>query len=130
VAGEDSQGCILVADDDTELQTLVARLAAAHGYTVIQALDGERALAEIALRRPDLILLDLMMPRLDGRDVLRRLKADPDTATIPVIVYSARGEHSDRLLGLELGADDYIEKPFNADMLMRRISHRIWKSKQ
>ncbi|MDR7511086.1 MAG: response regulator [Armatimonadota bacterium] len=120
--------CLLVVDDDEALQLMVGRLAEKHGFEVRQALDGEEALASVAERRPDLILLDIMMPRLDGRDVLRRLKADPATRDIPVIVFSARGEQSDRLLGLELGADDYVDKPFSIDLLVRKIEYRLWKT--
>lgn len=121
------KGLILVADDDEALQLMIQRLAQKAGFDVVQALDGEAALRICAERRPDLILLDIMMPRLDGRDVLRRLKGDPALRDIPVIVFSARGEQSDRLLGLELGADDYVDKPFDIDLLVRKIEYRLWK---
>ncbi len=127
-----SKGRILIADDDAGLQGMVSKLASKAGYEVQQALDGESALA-IARggqgAKPDLILLDVMMPRMDGRDVLKKLKADDATKDIPVIVYSGRGEHSDRIVGLELGASDYIEKPFNIELLLRKIEYLIWKSR-
>lgn len=124
-------GRILIADDDEALQTLVKKVAAGAGYEVLQALDGEAALAAARGQpRPELILLDIMMPRLDGRDVLKRLKADPTTSDIPVIVYSARGEHSDRIIGLELGAADYVEKPFNVELLLRKIEYVLWKARE
>jgi DNA-binding response OmpR family regulator len=109
---------------------MLLRVATEQGYRVLQAFDGEEALRLVTADRPDLLLLDIMMPRLDGRDVLRRLKGDPATARLPVIVFSARGDHSDRLVGLELGADDYIEKPFDIDALLRRIEYLIWKSRE
>jgi DNA-binding response OmpR family regulator len=122
-------GVILVADDDAAVRGLVVAGFSEHGHTVIEASDGEAALRLAVERHPDVILLDVMMPRMDGRDVLRRLKADPQLASIPVFVYSARGAHSDRLLGLELGAEDYIEKPFELDMLVRRLEYALWKSR-
>jgi len=121
---------LLVVDDDRELQRMVQRYAdKVGGYVIEQALDGEGGLEAARARRPDLILLDVSMPRMDGRDLLKRLKADPALADIPVIMFSARSEQSDRLVGLELGADDYIEKPFHFEMLFRRIAHRIEKAR-
>lgn len=120
---------LLIVDDDEGLQALLFRAAEAAGYEVVQVFDGEAALRHAAESRPDLILLDVMMPKLDGRDVLRRLKADPATARIPVIVCSARGEQSDRLVGLELGAHEYLDKPFRLDMLLRRIEYLLWKTR-
>jgi DNA-binding response OmpR family regulator len=122
-----SKGRILIADDDEALQLLLARVASKAGFDVLQAFDGEKAVEKAIAERPDCILLDIMMPRLDGRDVLKRLKSAPETSDIPVILFSARGEHSDRIAGLELGADDYVEKPFNVDMLLRRVEYRVWK---
>jgi DNA-binding response OmpR family regulator len=121
------KGHLLVVDDDESLQHMLERMAVKAGFEVSQAFDGETAVKVAAATRPDCILLDVTMPRLDGRDVLKRLKADPATASIPVIMFSARGEHSDRLVGLELGADDYVEKPFNMDMLLRKVEYRVWK---
>src|SRR4051812_12073004 len=118
---------ILFADDDEEIQLLMRRVAEKHGYEVIQAFDGEEAHALIGQRRPDLIVLDIMMPKLDGRDLCQRLKSDPTTRDIPVIIFSARGEQSDRLVGLSLGADDYIDKPFNLELLLNKIRHHLWK---
>lgn len=118
---------MLVADDDETLLGMVSRVATKAGYEVLLASDGLSALSMAAEKQPDVILLDIMMPRMDGRDVLKRLKASPDTRDIPVIIFSARGEHSDRILGLELGADDYIEKPFNLEMLLRKLDYRVWK---
>jgi DNA-binding response OmpR family regulator len=118
---------LLVADDDETLITMVSRIATKAGYEVCSATDGVSALELAAEKRPDVILLDIMMPRMDGRDVLKKLKSNPETCEIPVIVFSARGEHSDRILGLELGADDYIEKPFNLEMLLRKLDYRVWK---
>jgi DNA-binding response OmpR family regulator len=122
-----SKGTILFADDDEEIQLLMRRVAEKHGYDVIQAFDGEEAQRLILEHHPDLIVLDIMMPKLDGRDLCQRLKSDPVTQQIPVIIFSARGEQSDRLVGLALGADDYIDKPFNLDLLLNKIRHHLWK---
>src|SRR3989337_2830046 len=95
-------GRLLGVDDDRELQRMVQRYAdKVGGYVIEQALDGEGGLEAARARRPDLILLDVSMPRMDGRDLLKRLKADPALADIPVIMFSARSEQSDRLVGLE-----------------------------
>jgi DNA-binding response OmpR family regulator len=124
---EGVKGKLLIADDDEGLQLMLQRLATKAGFEVVQAFDGEAAVKLALDSQPDCILLDIMMPRLDGRDVLKRLKEAAATRDIPVIMFSARGEHSDRIAGLELGADDYVEKPFNADMLLRKVSYRVWK---
>ena len=119
------KGCILVVEDDTGVQDLVSRAARAEGFTVVQAFDGARGLG-LALTRPvDLILLDLNMPMLDGRDVLSHLKEDPRTAHIPVVVCSGRIDPHSRRLALELGALDFVDKPFNARGLVIKIGYLI-----
>ena len=97
---------------------------------VVGAPDGEAGLAAARKLRPDLILLDIMLPGIDGLTVCRNLKADPEFAAIPVILLTARGEESDIVLGLELGADDYITKPFSSNVLLARIRVQLRKKEQ
>lgn len=121
---------ILVIDDDEALQRALKRAAEAAGYDVTQAFDGGPGLELARSEAFDLVLLDVNMPHSDGRDVLSKLRSDPDTATLPVIIFSSRGDRLARLQGLELGADDYIEKPFEPALLMRKIARRIEKSRE
>ncbi|HXI58407.1 MAG TPA: response regulator [Polyangia bacterium] len=128
--GAGSKGNILVVEDDETTHRLVARAAQAAGFSVLQARDGATGLA-LALTRPiDLILLDVNMPLLDGRDVLRHLKQDPRTANVPVLVCSGRSDQHSRRLAIELGALDFIEKPFNATLLMNKIARLITEGRQ
>jgi len=116
-----SQGTILVVDDDAEsLRVLVSTLQP-EGYTIRPANSGELALASIAAQPPDLILMDIRMPGLDGFEVCRRLKAEETTRSIPVIFQSAATDLADRLEGLRLGAVDYISKPFQREELLARV---------
>ena len=121
---------ILVVDDDASFGSAIRRLAERLGHTVTITFDGASGVAEARRVLPDVILMDVMMPHLDGRDALAQLRKDEATRDIPVIICSARGSHSDRLVGLELGADDYIVKPFDVDMLLRRIEHLAEKRKR
>ncbi len=109
---------ILIADDDTELCELLSEYLGQEGFDVRLAFDGEQALVES--RRPgiDAMVLDIMMPRMNGIDVLRSLRKDSD---LPVIMLTARGDDLDRIIGLELGADDYLAKPANPRELLARI---------
>jgi two-component system phosphate regulon response regulator PhoB len=118
-------GRVLVVDDDVEVQRVVKRAAEGAGLDVVQAFDGAAGLLVATTERFDLILLDINMPTMDGRDVLKRLKDTPATADVPVLVYSGRGGQSDRLVGLELGAEDYVDKPIDAGSLVRKIGRLI-----
>ena len=109
---------VLVVDDEPMLRNLLSRLLQMEGYEVLEAEDGQAALAAVATRRPDLVLLDVMMPARDGLDVLGDLRRTTD---VPVILVSALGEEADRVLGLKMGADDYVVKPFSAAELSARI---------
>ncbi len=112
---------ILVVDDEKDLIDLVTYNLQRNGYDVLTASTGLEAL-EIARReRPDLIILDLMLPGLDGTEVARRLKADQSTSPIPIVMLTARGEETDVVVGLTLGADDYISKPFSMKILLARL---------
>jgi two-component system alkaline phosphatase synthesis response regulator PhoP len=112
---------VLVVDDEKDIRELVGFHLAEDGYAVREAESGEDALAALAAERPALVVLDVMLPGVDGLEVCRRLRADPATATIPVIMLTARATEIDRVLGLEIGADDYIVKPFSPRELVARV---------
>jgi two-component system, OmpR family, response regulator ResD len=109
---------ILVVDDERNIVQLARLYLTNEGYQVVTASDGVEALEKVKSHSPSLVVLDLMMPRLDGWEVCRRLRKDSD---VPVIILTARGDDEDRILGLELGADDYIVKPFNPRELVARV---------
>ena len=112
---------ILVVDDEAALLTLVRYNLEKGGFEVGEAVDGEEAMLMIRERRPDLILLDWMLPRLSGIEVCRRVRRQADTQNLPIIMLTARGEESDRVRGLDYGADDYIVKPFSPSELVARV---------
>jgi two-component system phosphate regulon response regulator PhoB len=112
---------ILIVEDEAPLQKLLAYNLEAAGFMTAQAYDGEEALTLIAEREPDLILLDWMLPQLSGIELCRRLRRRIETAHIPIIMLTARGEEPDRLRGLETGADDYVTKPFSPAELIARM---------
>ena len=110
---------ILVVDDEASIRELLSFNLKKNGYSVETAADGREALAKAA--GMDLVLLDIMLPEVDGLEVCRRLKADPQTSGIPIIMLTAKAEEIDRVLGLELGADDYVVKPFSMRELLARV---------
>jgi two-component system, OmpR family, alkaline phosphatase synthesis response regulator PhoP len=112
---------ILVVDDEEDLLELVNYNLTKEGFRVTCAASGERALKEAQSLLPDLIVLDLLLPRVDGLEVCRLLKADPQTKHIPIVMLTAKTEESDIVRGLDLGADDYITKPFSPRVLVARI---------
>ncbi len=112
---------ILVADDEADVLNLVSTNLKNAGFTVIKAQDGATALAKARANLPALIVLDLMLPGMSGIEVCKTLKNDPATAHIPIIMLTAKAEEIDRILGLELGADDYITKPFSPRELVLRV---------
>lgn len=116
---------ILIADDRPDSVELVRDLLSMQGYQVVTAIDGQEALNRIDEQLPDLVLLDLNMPVMDGYEVCRRLKADPATADIPVLMLTAWTEPDYRVRGLELGAEDYLGKPFDIRELLVRIETRL-----
>ncbi|MBN1437848.1 MAG: response regulator transcription factor [Anaerolineales bacterium] len=111
---------ILLVEDAIELADRVARELSAEGYRVLRAADGVAALQLFGASKPDLVILDWMLPGLDGLEVLRRIRQDPDCA-VPVLMLTARSEETDRVVGLELGADDYLTKPFGMRELIARV---------
>ncbi len=120
---------LLVADDDEHLQKAIKRFAEAADFEVRQEFDGSTVAAEALAWLPDIILLDITMPGADGRDVLTSLKLHPDTARIPVLMCSARSAQNDRLVGLKLGADDYVTKPYDPKLLLVRLRHMVEKAR-
>ena len=119
------QARILVVDDEPDLVELVRHHLAREHYEVATAGDGETGLAEARRRLPDLVVLDLMLPGIDGLEVCRRLRADPRTAHIPIVMLTAKGEESDAVIGLAQGADDYVRKPFGVKELVARVAARL-----
>jgi len=112
---------ILVVEDERDIADLLRYHLEREGFRVVTAASGAQALREVERERPDLVLLDLMIPEGDGLEVCRRLRATPATARLPIIVLTARAEEVDRVLGLELGADDYVTKPFSPREVMARV---------
>ena len=112
---------VLIVEDDEDILQLLDYNFRSAGVEVATAGDGLDALAKIRRQRPDLVLLDIMLPGADGFEVCKNIKRDPKTAQVPVIMLTARGEEVDRIVGLELGADDYLPKPFNPRELAARI---------
>ncbi|TFH14978.1 MAG: response regulator [Lentisphaerales bacterium] len=112
---------MFIVEDEEDILELLRYHLSRDGYTVTTATDGEEALSAIPKIMPDLVLLDLMLPGVDGLDVCRKLKKDTQTAAIPIIMVTAKGEESDIVTGLELGADDYVAKPFSMKVLIARV---------
>ncbi|MEZ5176048.1 MAG: response regulator [Acidimicrobiia bacterium] len=121
---------ILVVDDDPDILQFVQMNLELDGFRVETADGGRAALEQAAARPPDLMLLDIMMPEMDGLTVLRRMRSDPPTASVPVIILTARSLAEDRVKGLDLGADDYITKPFDLEELVARVRTVLRRSRQ
>jgi two-component system response regulator MtrA len=115
-------GRILVVDDDVALAEMISIVLRGEGYTPVQAFDGAQALAAIEASQPDLVLLDVMLPGLDGIEVCSRIR---ETSGVPIIMLTAKGDTTDVVRGLESGADDYVVKPFNPKELVARIKTRL-----
>jgi two-component system, OmpR family, phosphate regulon response regulator PhoB len=112
---------VLVVEDDDAISMLVNYNLDKEGYDVGLAKDGEEAMMMAAERMPDLVILDWMLPKVPGIEVCRRLRARPETRNTPIIMLTARGEESDRIRGLDMGADDYVTKPFSTTELLARV---------
>jgi CheY-like chemotaxis protein len=112
---------ILIADDDTKLVALLKSSLQKSGYATSEALDGESALEQVKAEKPDLILADIVMPKIDGFELCKIIRENPNTADIPFVFLTAKGELNDRVKGLNLGADDYISKPFHISEVTARI---------
>ena len=112
---------VLVIEDDRSLVEVLSYNLKAAGYEVLVATDGQDGLLRAQTKSPDIVVLDLMLPVVDGLDVCRRLRADASTRDLPIIMLTAKAEESDELIGFSLGADDYVAKPFSVKVLLERI---------
>jgi two-component system phosphate regulon response regulator PhoB len=112
---------VLIVEDEAPLVTLLRYNLEKEGFLVCEAADGEDALVQIAERKPDLVLLDWMLPLVSGIEVCRRIRRSPETRSLPVVILTARGEETDRVRGLDNGADDYVVKPFSPGELVARL---------
>ena len=109
---------VLIVDDDTRLSAMIADYLSGNGYVVHSAGNGLDGIAELSRRAPDAVILDVMLPDIDGLETCRRMRAVSD---VPILMLTAKGEETDRIVGLELGADDYLPKPFNPRELLARL---------
>jgi len=116
---------ILVVDDEVNITQILEFSIGAEGFEVITASNGEEAIDKARKEQPDLIILDIMMPRIDGYEACRILKANPLTKNIPVVLLTAKGRDIDKRLGYEVGATDYIVKPFSPNKLIERINELL-----
>jgi DNA-binding response OmpR family regulator len=116
-----SRGKVLVVDDEEYIQHILNFSFGAEGYDVVTAADGEEAIKMAKSEKPDIIVLDIMMPKMDGYEACKRLKTDPRTKNIPVILLTAKGREVDRKMGSQAGADDYVVKPFSPGRLIERV---------
>ena len=121
---------ILVAEDDRDIADLIAHYVERSGWTPHTVSSGDDALSASRTRPFDLVILDVMLPGMSGLEVCRALRADPATSSIPIIMVTARGEETDRIVGLDIGADDYLAKPFSPNELVARIRALIRRSKR
>ena len=117
----DTRTKILIVDDELDTLLPLKRALEMEDFNVVEAQDGVEALEKVRSEIPDLVLLDLMLPKINGFEVCQRLKRDEATSSIPIIMLTAKGETSDKIEGIEIGADDYVTKPFNLDELKARI---------
>jgi len=116
-----SKGSVVVIEDETDIRDVMVYNLTREGYAVTGCANGEEGIDRVRDGAPNLVVLDLMLPRLDGIEICRRLKSDPRTRNIPVIMVTAKGEESDVVLGLGVGADDYLTKPFKTKELVARV---------
>ena len=126
---EKSRGSILVVEDEPDIAEILQFNLDREGYSVKTVGDGHRALSEIESSPPDLVVLDIMLPGIDGLEVCRRLRAQTKTQDLPILVVSARGEEIDRVVGLELGVDDYVAKPFSPREVVLRAGAILRRSR-
>jgi len=113
---------ILIIEDETDIREMLSLRLKKERFEVLEASEGMTGFKKALEEQPDLVLLDLMLPFTNGLDILRKLRANRKTAQVPIIIVSAKGEESDVVVGLELGADDYVTKPFNMSVLLARIN--------
>ncbi|MFD1881723.1 phosphate regulon transcriptional regulator PhoB [Paracoccus pacificus] len=123
------QPCVLVVEDEGAQREVLRYNLEAEGFTVVVAESGDEALLLVQEERPDLVVLDWMLPNVSGIEICRRIKADPEMRNIPIIMLSARSEESDRVRGLETGADDYVVKPYSVVELMARLRTQLRRTR-
>lgn len=121
---------VLVVDDEKDITALVAYHLEREGFRVLQAHDGLQALDLVKRERPNVLILDLMLPHMSGLDVCRRLRREPETTRLPILMLTAKAEETDKVLGLELGGDDYLTKPFAPRELVARVKALIRRSEE
>ncbi|MGP8319389.1 MAG: response regulator transcription factor [Methanosarcinaceae archaeon] len=117
----DTRQKILIVDDELDALIALKRALEADNYHVVEASNGLNAIEKVKAEKPDIVLLDLMMPEIDGIEVCKRLKSDSKYKHIPIIMLTAKGDINDKIEGIEIGADDYVTKPFNLNELKARI---------
>ena len=127
-ASQPRKPLVLVVDDEADLVELITLNLERNGFEVIGAGDGNVALSHVRKYKPDLVVLDLMLPGVDGTEVARRLRADPATAALPIVMLTAKSEETDVIVGLSLGADDYVTKPFSPKVLVARVQAILRRS--
>ena len=120
---------ILVVEDEKEIRDLLAHYLRKEGFTPLLASDGETAILKVRKEKPDLVLLDILLPKADGLEVLRAIRSDESIGRTPVVMLTAKGDETDRVVGLELGADDYIPKPFSPREVVARIKAILRRSR-
>lgn len=116
-----NQKKILIVEDEKDILQLVKLYLEKEGFRTVTAMTGTEGLTQVKTEKPDLVVLDLMLPELDGLEVCKRLRSNADTAVLPIIMLTAKAEESDTVIGLELGADDYVTKPFSPKTLVARV---------
>ena len=121
---------VLVVEDDPDIAELVTRYLEKAGYAATRVSSGRDALDAVRAKAPDLVVLDVMLPHVDGLEVCRLLRANEHTASIPIIMLTARAEESERIVGLEMGADDYLAKPFSPNELVARVRALLRRSQR
>ena len=112
---------ILIVDDEHDIVELLSYNLEKEGFSTVKTYDGEAALKMVKMQKPDLIILDLMLPKMNGLDVCRAIRRNPETANLPIIMLTAKGDEIDKIIGLEIGADDYMTKPFSVKELIARV---------
>lgn len=118
---------ILIVDDEPQIHTVLGKLLTKEGYQISSAYNAEETYRSIEKEKPDLIILDIMMPKVSGIEICNKLKGDPKTKDILILMLSAKDSQSDRLEGFHQGADDYVSKPFHLRSLVRKIQHMLAK---
>ena len=112
---------ILVTDDEKDIVELISYNLEKEGFSVLKAYDGEAALRSVRLQKPDLIILDLMLPKMSGLDVCKAIRSNQETTSLPIIMLTAKADETDKIIGLEIGADDDLTKPFSIKELIARV---------